>query len=416
MNGTNQKKQAIKLSMAGVIVIAILLSAVTGAFFGFMAGGLGTSTFPKLADKIGKINHEAENKNIGNQKETVIQEDSAVINVVEKVTPAVVSIVITKDVPKFRSFFDNPSGFGFFSDPYQSQGSPETEKQKVGGGSGFFITKDGMIITNKHVVSDLNAEYTVVTNDGKEYQAEIVSRHPILDVAIIEVKGDNFQFLEFGDSDALKVGQTTIAIGNPLGEFANSVSRGIVSGLKRNITAGSGLGDSERLTNIIQTDAAINPGNSGGPLLNIDGKVIGINVAVAQGAENIGFALPSNQINKFIGQIEKNGKVSVPFIGVRYIIINEEIQKENNLPFNYGALVLRGEKITDFAVAPGSAADKAGITENDIILEVDGNKITEDSPLSDVVSKYEVGDEITFKIWHKGGTKDIKVKLEERKQ
>lgn len=411
----NETNQAKKLPLVGIIIATILLSAVTGTFFGFMAGGLGSSIFPKLADKIGKVKSETEKQSVGGQKEIVIQEDSAVIGVVEKVTPAVVSIVITKDVPKFRSFFDDPSGFGFFSDPFQPQGSPETEKQKVGGGSGFFITKDGMIITNKHVVSDLNAEYTVVTNDGKEYQAEIVSRHPILDVAIIKVKGDGFSFLEFSDSDALKVGQTTVAIGNPLGEFANSVSRGIVSGLKRNITAGSGRGDSERLTDIIQTDAAINPGNSGGPLLNIDGKVIGVNVAVAQGAENIGFALPSNQVDKFIKQIEEKGKVSIPFIGVRYIVINKTIQEENNLPVDHGALVLRGEKVTDFAVAPGSSADKAGIVENDIILEVDGNKITEDNPLSDIVSRYEVGNELTFKIWHKGDIKEIRVKLEERK-
>lgn len=411
-NMENSEKQVKKFSIIGVIILSVLLSAVTGAFFGFMAAGLGSSIFPKLSEKMGwmDINKNAPQTEI--KKETVIQEDSAVIDVVEKSSVAVVSIIISKDVPKYRSFFDDP--FNFYS-PFRAEGELETEKQKVGGGSGFLISKDGTIITNKHVVSDVNAEYTVVTNDGKEWPAKIVSQHPALDVALIKVDGNDFSFLEFSDSNSLKVGQTAIAIGNSLGEFANSVSRGIISGLQRNITAGSGFGDTERLTNIIQTDAAINPGNSGGPLLNIDGKVIGVNVAVAQGAENIGFALPSNQVKKFIEQVKAKGKVSIPYIGVRYIIIDESIQKENNLPFNYGALVLRGEKMTDFAVIPGSPADKAGITENDIILEVADKKVTQEDPLSDFVSKYEVGDELTFKIWHKGETKDAKVKLEERK-
>lgn len=411
-----QQELQVKKNAVGLWVGVIMVAAVMGAFFGFMAGALGDAMAPEWLRKITKENFKIDSeRTVEIQKETIIQEDSAVIAVVEKVSPAVVSIVITKDVPKFRSFFDDPSSFGFFSDPFSASGEPETEKQQVGGGSGFFVSADGKIITNKHVVSDQSAEYTVVTSDGQEFSAAIISRHPLLDVALLKVQGDNFSFLEFGDSDALKVGQTTVAIGNPLGEFANSVSRGIVSGLKRNITAGSGLGDAERLTDIIQTDAAINPGNSGGPLLNIDGQVIGVNVAVAQGVENIGFALPSNQVIKFIDQIEKTGKITVPFIGVRYVIINEAIQKENNLPVDHGALILRGEKITDFAVAPGSAADKAGIVENDIILEVNDKKITEDNPLSDIISKYEVGTELIFKIWHKGDTKEIKVKLEERK-
>jgi serine protease Do len=232
-------------------------------------------------------------------------------------------------------------------------------------------------------------------------------------VAVIKIEGSNFPTLTLGDSDSLQIGQTTIAIGNALGEFTNSVSRGIVSGLQRNLEAGSDFGSSEKLTDVIQTDAAINSGNSGGPLLDIDGNVIGINVAMAQGAQNVGFALPINQATRLIDQAKGGSKISIPFLGVRYISIDATVQQEAQLPFDYGVLVLRGSKITDLAVIPGSPADKAGIVENDIILEADGKKIDENNQLSDIVAKHNVGDTIALKVWHKGQTKDVQVKLQE---
>ena len=308
------------------------------------------------------------------------------------------------------------NGFNFFFNPFQEDdsASQETEKQKVGGGTGFFVGKDGMIVTNKHVVSDENAEYTVITTDKKEYRATVLARHPSLDIAIIKIEGIDFPTLKLGDSSALKVGQSVIAIGNSLGEFSNSVSLGIVSGLKRDITDGSGYGDSERLTNIIQTDAAINPGNSGGPLLDIKGNVIGINVAVAQGVENIGFAISVDDVKKTIEQVKNNGRITIPYIGIRYLMLNEEIQKENNLPYSYGALVSRGEKITDFAVIPGSPADKAGIIENDIILEINGKKVNDDNQINNMIASLGIGDEVILKVWHKGDEKEVKVTLAER--
>lgn len=416
----NNTDNAIKISknkILAAVVLVIFISAFSGAVFGLFSGEVSRMIYPKLSRKFGKYfpQKDESGAKIDIQKQNIIQEDSAVIDVAEKSSAAVVSIIITKDVPKIKNSFQNPFGFEFFSNPYDWQKEPETEKQQVGGGSGFFVDSSGIMVTNKHVVEDVQAEYTVMTNDGKEYPAQVLVRHPVLDIAIIKVEGNNFPVLDLGDSDNLKVGQTVIAIGNSLGEFSNTVSKGIVSGLRRNVTAGSDFGQTERLTNIIQTDAAINPGNSGGPLFDINGKVIGINVAMAMGAENIGFAIPINQIKSSLDQIKTKGKFSVPFIGVRYIAINKEIQKNANLSFDYGALVVRGQKITDFAVIPGSPADKAGITENDIILEINGKKVTEDNPLSDIIALYNVGDELTLKVWHKGEIKDMKVKMEEKK-
>ncbi len=412
-----QEKRISRGQYFGMVAIALV--------FGFLGGLIaprlsGLSDFPFQPKKKQEVRQET--GTTITPPVSLVAEDDAVVNVVEKNSPAVVSIVITKDVPQVRRFFNTPfgNGFPFFSDPFQNEdtqgnGRGETQKRQVGSGSGFFVSSDGLVVTNKHVASDTQADYTVITTDGKEYPAKVLARDPNNDIAVLKVEGKDFPALSLGDSDVVRVGQTAIVIGNPLGEFANSVSRGIISGLKRSVTAGSGFGDEEKLTGIIQTDAAINPGNSGGPLLNISGQVIGVNVAMAQGAENIGFALPINQVKRIVEQVRTTGKITTPYIGVRYVLLNDEIQKENNLPYNYGALVLRGQNMTDFAVIPGSPADKAGIVENDVILEIGGTKVDEEHPLGNLIAEHNVGDEITLKLWHKGDTKDVKVKLEERK-
>lgn len=412
-----------KRHYAAIIFLAFFLTMILSAIFGFIGGSVAGIFSEKLQNKL-NLSRQIESNQIKEKeviRQRLVQEDSAVIEVVKKATPAVVSIVITKDVPQFRSYYFNPFGnnFPFFFDPFEEQNqerdSESAKKRKIGGGSGFFVNSGGLIVTNKHVVNDSQADYTVVTSDSKEYPAKVLAVHPTLDVAVIKIEGQGFFAADLGDSDTLQVGQTVIAIGNPLGEFANSVSKGIISGLKRNVTAGSAYGGMEKLTNIIQTDAAINPGNSGGPLLDASGKVIGINVAMAQGAENIGFALPINQVKKVIKTVEAKGKISVPFLGVRYIIINKQLQKEYGLPFDYGALILRGEKPTDLAVIPGSPANKAGIMENDIILEINDQKITEDVTLADIIVRYNVGDSVQIKFWNKGNTKNTTLVLEERK-
>jgi len=366
-------------------------------------------------------------------------EDDAVTQVVEKSSPAVVSIIISKDVPKLQNYYFNPFGdvgpmpgggpslFDQFFGQNQPQPQPQqpgsggTVKQEIGGGSGFVVSADGLVVTNKHVVSDMTADYTVLTNDGREYDAKVLGRDRTNDVAVLKVdpskpqKGNGvnqMDTLPLGDSSQVKIGQTVIAIGNALGEFTNTVSKGIVSGLRRNITAG-GFSGSEQLDQLIQTDAAINEGNSGGPLLNLKGEVVGINVAMAQGAQNIGFALPIDTVKNSIQSVQKNGKIVQPYLGVRYLGINQALQQQNNLPFDYGILVSKGQNPTDLAVIPGSPADKAGIVENDIILEVNGTKIDDKSSLARMISGFTVGQSIDLKIWHKGETKTISVKLEE---
>ncbi|EKE20228.1 MAG: Trypsin protein [uncultured bacterium] len=422
---SESKKITINISrwtLLGIVILVVLISSIFGAFFGFVSGGTAGIFSSKIGTKLEKIFPTLKSDDVVSEvKQQMLIEDSAVIDVVEKNSPSVVSIVVSKDVARVGDLFNSP---GWMFDPFFGgqiggeqglESDEEPQKEKVGGGTGFLISKDGMILTNKHVVQDKNAEYTVVTSDGKEFKATVLALDPVRDIAVIKIDGNDFPTLSLGNSGNIKIGQTVIAIGNSLGEFSNSVSRGIISGLKRNIDAGSGFGDSERLTNIIQTDAAINPGNSGGPLLNLNGEVVGINVATAQGAENVGFAIPIDQSDRIIEEAKSGKKVVIPFLGIRYIIINQAIQQEAQLPFSYGALIARGEKITDFAVLPGSSADKAGLIENDIILEIDGKKITKEDQLSDMISNKSVGDEVTLKVWHKGDTKDVRVILQERK-
>ncbi|MFA6475625.1 MAG: trypsin-like peptidase domain-containing protein [Patescibacteria group bacterium] len=342
----------------------------------------------------------------------VADRDNQVVTVVDKVKPAVVSIVATQDVPVYEQYYDQQDFFGFSMPQYRQNG---TQKQEVSSGSGFLVSADGYIVTNKHVVSDDTADYTVYANDGTKYPAIVVARDPANDIAIIKIDGNDFTFLEFGDSDQLNVGQTTIAIGNALGEFSNSVSVGIVSGLARSIQAGDGSGKAEQLQGLVQTDAAINLGNSGGPLLDLSGKVIGVNVAMAQ-AENIGFALPGNLVKSTFETVKTTGKISRSYLGVRYMNITPDLKKKNNLPVDAGALVLRGQDPTDLAVVPSSPADKAGIQENDIILKINDQTLDEKHDLTTLISQYKVGDKVTLQVLHDGEEKDIFVTLEERTQ
>ncbi|MEY4745249.1 MAG: hypothetical protein RL272_1194, partial [Candidatus Parcubacteria bacterium] len=313
----------------------------------------------------------------------------------------------------FQQFFGNNPALGV--PQYRQNG---TEHKEIGAGSGFIVSADGTVVTNKHVVADEAADYTVIMQDGRKFPGKVLGRDPSNDIAIIKIEkadGKDFPFIPFGDSSKLKVGQRAIAIGYALGRFDNTASTGIVSGLDRSIQAGDGMNQAEDLFGIIQTDAAINPGNSGGPLLNLNGEAVGVNVAIVQGSQNIGFALPINDVRKVVESVAKGGKISRPFLGVRYVMIDKDLKDKNQLPVDYGALVVRGQDKTELAVMPGSPADLAGIVENDIILEVDGKKLGDDNPLFVAVAKHDVGDKVAMKILHKGQEKTVEVTLAEKK-
>jgi serine protease Do len=372
---------------------------------------------------------EIQNQNAANQAngnmldgQPSFSQESFVVDTVKKTSPAVVSIIISKDVPKYETYINpnqqmNPfgdmfpdfPGFNFNVPQYRQNG---TERKDIGGGSGFFVSGDGLIVTNKHVVDTQGAFYTVFTNDGKKHDAKVIARDPVLDIALIKIDSTLYPFLSLGNSDAVDVGQSVIAIGNALGEFRNTVSVGVISGLARSITAGDNSGSSEVLDHVIQTDAAINPGNSGGPLLDLSGRVIGVNVAIAQGSQNIGFALPINSVKSAIESVKATGKIVRPYLGVRYISVTPDLKAKNNLTVDYGVLVKAGAMATDLAVIPGSPADKAGIVENDIILEVDGVKLDDKTSLASIIREKSVGQVISLKILHKGAEKTVSVTLE----
>ena len=336
-----------------------------------------------------------------------------VSDIVAKVNPAVVSIVISKDVPVMQEYDVNPFGanspFQMNIPQYRQNG---TQTKEVGGGSGFIISSDGYIVSNAHVVNDPGATYAVFLNGGKKYSAKVIALDETLDIALLKIEAKDLSPITFGNSDTIKLGQTVIAIGNALGEFRNTVSTGVVSGLARSIQAGDG-GSVENLDNLIQTDAAINPGNSGGPLLDNQGEVVGVNVAVAQGSQNIGFSIPVNAIKQAVESMKTNGRVIRPYLGVRYLPITSDLQKQNHLSVDHGVLVVRGQNQTDLAVIPGSPANKAGIVEYDIILEADGVKIDDTHLLSSIIRQKKVGDILKLKVSHNGVEKMLEIKMEE---
>lgn len=322
-----------------------------------------------------------------NEKVKIVSEESVVIDIVEKVTPSVVTVGIEQRVINFDPFdiFQRPQG---------------TQKdQDIGSG---FIVNNGLIVTNKHVV-DAPGKYKVITHDGKKFDVESIYRDPANDIAIVKINATGLKPVEMGDSSKIKVGQLVVAVGTPLGEFRGSVTKGIISGIGRGITAGSPFeGFAERLDNVIQTDAAINPGNSGGPLVNSSSQVIGVNTAIASGAENIGFAIPINVVKEALDNFNKTGGFVRPYLGVAYRMISRELSILNDVP--EGAYVQQ--------VVEDSAAAKAGIEVGDIIIKFDGKKIDEGiGGLAGVISKKKVGDSVTISVWRDGKTLELKATL-----
>lgn len=331
------------------------------------------------------------------EKEYIPQttQEQKIIDIVKENSPSVVSVVAYKDVPVYEQTFQQD--FFFIIPKLEQKG---TERQQVGAGTGFIVSSDGLILTNKHVVSDKEAEYVVIMTDNKEYNAKVLARDPVQDLAIMKIEGGNsFKPLKLGSVDDIQIGQTVIAIGNALGRFQNTVSVGVISGLGRTIVATGPDFATEKLEDIIQTDTAINRGNSGGPLINLKGEVVGINTAVSTEGENIGFAISIDKAKRSIEQVKTLGRISYPYMGVRYIILNKEISKARDIEVDYGALIVGDNEP---AVVDGSPAQKAGIKEGDIILEINGEKITENNSLAKIISKYNPFESLNLKILRDG--------------
>lgn len=340
---------------------------------------------------------------------------SPIVSIAKKVCPAVITVVVSKDLPRAESFYSFPFGGKEYVMPKTGKGEKsKVEKTQIGGGSGFIVSKDGYVFTSNHVVADTTADYTVILDPKHKYPAKVLSRNPINDIAVLKIEGDNFPYLEMTDSNNIELGEEVVAVGNALGEFTDTLSAGIVSGLSRFITAFGGIDNQmQNLRGLIQTDAAINPGNSGGPLVNMDGKVIGINTAMIAGAQNIGFSIPINYAKKDLEEVKKFGKIIMPFLGVKYVLISKEMAQANKLPVEDGALVVR-EALGESPVIKDSAADLAGIKEWDIILECDGQKITTKNPLGHILQKCKIGQETKMKVLRDKKELILKVKLEEK--
>lgn len=375
-------------------------------FGGLVSSGVTGITWKNLGDRLKIVSQFQPKKSIisdtpvkieGNTR--IVNEESTIISVVDAVSPSVVTIGISKtgrtnDIFEFNPF--DPFG-GFERRP----GSTRQIEQDIG--TGFILSQDGLVVTNRHVVDDTEAKYRVITKDDKSYEVQKIYRDTTNDLAIIKIEASGLPPIELGDSDKIKVGQLAIAIGTALGEFRNTVTTGVISGVGRGITAGSPFeGSVERLDNVIQTDAAINPGNSGGPLLNSSGQVVGVNTAVSGQGQNIGFAIPINVVKEALDNFNKTGQFNRPFLGIRYRTVSKDVAILNEVP--EGAYVLE--------VVEGAPAGKAGVQTQDIITKIDGIRLTgENAELSKVLQSKKVGDQVTLSLWRDGKDLTLNVTL-----
>ena len=399
--GANTVSEA-KLIVLSVICTVLVVAAVTYVFRVSIIDYILSSVEPDIQKMIPA-------------PQIFVSDEERVIAAIATVNPAVVSVVVTKDVPIYEQYYEtiNPWGvFGGFTVPRVRENG--TEEREVGGGSGFIVSSDGLIVTNRHVVDDPEARYSVVLSNGSVYDVTVVDRDPQLDIAILELAelpNEQLAFVSFGDSESLVLGQTVIAIGNALAEFQNTVSLGIVSGLGRSIVASDTLGNTERLNQVIQTDAAINPGNSGGPLLNLDGEVIGVNVATSEGADNIGFALPSQIVREVVDSVREYGEILRPFLGVRYVMIDESTAAEYALTEPFGAFIIPYTEET-LSIEPGSPAEQAGLLAGDIITAVDEVELRNRDLATELRNK-SVGETVELVIVREGTEFIVEVALAE---
>lgn len=373
---TEKTTSSIGLALTPKLLVAVLL-------FGILGGALSTLAIARFAPGLIPVSKQS----------ILLEQSSATIEVAKKVSPSVVSIT------------SESTGFSFFGSSQTTQGA----------GTGVIVTSDGLIVTNNHVIEGAS-NLTVFTSDGKEYKdVQVVARDSQNDTAFLRIKANGLDPAELGDSSKVQVGTQVLAIGNALGQFENTVTSGIISGLGRPVTAGDQQGGKvEQLQNLFQTDAAINPGNSGGPLVDLTGKLIGINTAVAGDAQGIGFAIPINQIAAQLQTVKSQGKIVKAYIGVRYIPVTKEFAASNDLKVNAGAYIAGSQG--QAGVVADSPAAKAGLKEGDIILKVNDKMIDEKHSLSTLINAYKPGDVVKLTVYRDGKEQTIEVTLGEAPQ
>jgi serine protease Do len=347
--------------------VIISLVAVTGVILLTTFGIAGGMYIQKL--RTGDTSTVLNSANDGNS--AVTSEESTIASIAEKVGPSVVSIVTKSQAMSYYG---------------------STTQQ--GAGTGILVSANGYVMTNNHVVEDAN-DVVVIDSNGTQYDnVSVVGRDPLNDVAFLKIKSDTtFKPAVLGNSSTVRIGQQVVAIGNALGQYSNTVTSGIISGTGRPVTAQSGNGQTETLTDLLQTDASINPGNSGGPLLNMSGQVIGINTAIAEDANGIGFSIPINSTKGVLAGVLENGKVSRAYMGVNYLSVTPEVANEYKLSVKNGAYVFAENSS---AVASGSPAEKAGIKNKDVITKVNGDTIGNQGSLSSIIGQYKPGDTVTI--------------------
>lgn len=364
----------------------ILIAIASGFFGGWYGGQSGSRSLRSSSQTV--------------QREVIDNEGDLINTISKDVGPSVVSVSVTS-VGVSQDFF----GFG-----------RQTEQKSAG--TGFIISKDGLIVTNRHVVADAKT-VTVTLADGKEVEnVEVVGKTNAsdpLDIAFLKIKDTNGLDLKpatLGDSSKMEVGNRVVAIGNALGQFQNTVTSGIISGYGRNLQATDSNGaNPESLQNLFQTDAAINEGNSGGPLVNSASEVIGINVAAGSG-ENLGFSIPINDVKGLIDTVLSQGKLIRPYLGVRYVSITDDLAYQYNLPVKRGAYIPRSSRSGSASIVAGSPAEKAGLKEGDIIIAINDTPLDEKNSVVSLLGQKKVGDSVAIKINRDGKEQTINVTLE----
>ncbi len=373
------------LSMA----LLVLVSTAAGFFGGWVGGNNRAQNF------------DPANSSDEARQQIVLSESQVINDIAEEVGQSVVSVNVTQERVS-RGFF----GFG------------EAFTQRSAG-TGFILSEDGVVVTNRHVVPRGTNEVSVTLSDGTELDnVEVIGRtneSDPLDIAFLKIRdleGKELKPVKLGDSSKVRVGDKVVAIGNALGRFQNTVTTGIISGYGRNVEAADASGV-DYLQNLFQTDTAINQGNSGGPLVNINGEVIGINTAVAGGAENIGFAIPINDAGGLIKSVLETGELLRPYLGVRYISLTDDLAFQYGLDQKRGAFIAPSEETGQPSILPDSPAQKAGLQEGDIITRVNDTPINEDNSLVSVLGRFAVGDTVTLTVVRDGNEMSLQATLEE---